>query len=47
LRVRHPAKAAYMDAWNERPVAHQVRDGEATITLEIGPRAVGCVVQAF
>jgi hypothetical protein len=37
--------ATYWDAWHERPISAQVEAGPTVLHLEVGPRAVGCVVQ--
>jgi len=45
LRVKHAAGATYEDAWNGTKLTPQVKDGVAAIAVELGPKAVGCVVQ--
>lgn len=45
LTVPHVAGAEYFDLWNERPIQATVKGDRATLTVELGPRAVGCVVQ--
>jgi hypothetical protein len=45
LRVRHSPGATYTDAWNQTRLHPEVRGGWATLRLELGPKAVGCVVQ--
>ncbi|MCE5238244.1 DUF6259 domain-containing protein [bacterium] len=45
LRVKHAAGATYEDAWNGTKLAPQVKDGVAAVAVELGPKAVGCVVQ--
>jgi hypothetical protein len=37
--------ARYFDAWNEKPIQAEVKDGAAHVPIELGPRGVGCVVQ--
>lgn len=44
LVVPHRQGASYRDAWADRPIGAPVRDGAATLTLDIGPRQVGCIV---
>lgn len=44
LTVPHRQGASYRDAWADKPIDAGVRDGIATLTFEIGPRQVGCVV---
>ena len=44
LRVPHKAGTRYLDAFTERELAVMIEDGVATIPVELGPRAVGCVV---
>lgn len=44
LAVSHRPDATYRDAWADKPIPASVRDGTATLSLEIGPRAVGCIV---
>ena len=45
LTVPHVPGARYHDAWNDRPIKAHVDGQQATLTLEVGPRSVGCVVQ--
>ena len=45
MTVPHRDGARYHDAWNDRPVAAHISDGMARLSLDIGPRTVGCVVQ--
>ncbi len=45
LRVKHVASATYRDAWNERALIPELENGDAYVSLELGPKAVGCVVQ--
>ena len=45
LRVPHTAGARYADAWNGLPLQPAIRDGLAEIALDLGPKAIGCVVQ--
>jgi hypothetical protein len=45
LRVASRRGAEYWDAWNERPVRARVEGEQTVLELEIGPRAVGCVVE--
>lgn len=45
LAVEHREGAEYYDAWNERAIPARVQEGWAFLTLEVGPRDAGCVVQ--
>lgn len=45
LRVPHVEGARYHDDWNDRPLTPEIRDGQAIISLELGPKSVGCLVQ--
>jgi len=45
LTVPHRVGRSYRDAWHARPVEAATRGGQATLTFEIGPRSVGCIVQ--
>lgn len=45
MKVAHRRRAKYRDAWGERDPRPQVEGNAAAIELELGPKAVGCVVQ--
>lgn len=45
LRVKHIAGATYEDAWNGRKLTPKLEAGQALLAVELGPKAVGCVVQ--
>jgi hypothetical protein len=45
LVVPHKPGAIYEDAWNRGPVPFTVVGDNAALTLQIGPRNVGCIVQ--
>jgi hypothetical protein len=45
LRVEHYPGTRYLDAWNDRPAQVQIVGDEAEISLELGPKDVGCVVR--
>lgn len=45
LRVKHVAGAEYEDAWRGERLQPRITGNMAEIALEIGPKAVGCVVQ--
>jgi hypothetical protein len=45
LTVPHQDGAAYRDAWNDRPLEARVRNEQAELAFEIGPRSVGCIVR--
>ncbi|MCY3018760.1 MAG: DUF6259 domain-containing protein, partial [Planctomycetota bacterium] len=46
LTVRHVAGAAYRDLWNGVDLKPRIENGQAVLEITIGPREVGCVVQA-
>lgn len=46
LAVRHIEGARYHDAWNDRLLDPRIENGVAYITLEIGPKDVGCVTRS-
>jgi hypothetical protein len=45
LRVKHMPGATYEDAWQGRKLQPRVKGGDAEIALDLGPKAIGCVVQ--
>ncbi|KKK59926.1 hypothetical protein LCGC14_3029490, partial [marine sediment metagenome] len=45
LRIAHVPTATYFDAWNERPLSPRIEGRWAYLSLLLGPREVGCVVQ--
>jgi hypothetical protein len=45
LRVRHVPGAKYLDLWNDRPLKTRVEGNTVEMSLEIGPREVGCIAQ--
>jgi hypothetical protein len=45
LRARHIAGATYEDAWNGIPLRPEIAGDTASLAFELGPKAVGCVVQ--
>jgi len=45
LVVPHKPGAIYEDAWNRAPVPFTMVGDNAALTLQIGPRNVGCIVQ--
>jgi hypothetical protein len=45
LCVEHHGGAAYEDAWRGVRLQPEVTDGIAAVAVELGPKAVGCVVQ--
>ncbi len=45
LRVKHVAGASYRDAWNDRPLVPEIREGQAILSLDLDPKGVGCAVQ--
>jgi len=47
LRVATRPGATYWDAWHERPIPTRTDGVQTVLALEIGPRAVGCVVQTL
>ncbi len=44
LRVPHSENHIYFDAWNERPLKTEIKDGYAEIYLDIGAQEMGCIV---
>jgi len=44
LRLPATPGLAYWDAFAGRRLSPRIADGRAVISLELGPRAVGCVV---
>lgn len=47
LRVKHVAGAQYEDAWAGRKLTPQIKDGTATLAVELMPKGIGCVVQTL
>lgn len=45
LAIPHTSGARYFDAWNNTQLTPRIQDGIAYLSLSIGPRDVGCVVQ--
>ncbi|NPV48997.1 MAG: hypothetical protein HPY69_18805 [Armatimonadetes bacterium] len=45
LRVKHAPGAEYEDAWRGERLQPRITGDTAEIALELGPKAVGCVVQ--
>jgi hypothetical protein len=45
LTVPHVAGAEYFDLWNDKPLTATIEGDRAKLPIEIGPRAVGCIVQ--
>jgi hypothetical protein len=45
LRVKHARGARYEDAWNGKPLVPEIKDGYATVALELDPKGIGCLVQ--
>jgi hypothetical protein len=45
LRVPHPPGATYQDAWRGTDLKPEIRDGQAYLTVALGPKEVGCVLQ--
>ena len=45
LRVSPVVGATYFDAWNERPLRVNTEGSAARLEIDLGPRAVGCVMQ--
>jgi hypothetical protein len=45
LKVEHVRNATYEDAWTGQPIRPEVRGETALLAVELGPKAVGCVVQ--
>lgn len=47
LAVDHRAGAEYFDAWNDRPLKPEIRDGKALLSVALDPQGLGCVVQTL
>jgi len=45
LRVKHVPGATYENAWEGKPLQPQIKDGFALIAVDLGPKAIGCVLQ--
>jgi hypothetical protein len=45
LRVRPVPGASYANAWEDTPLRPEIKEGFARLALDLGPKAVGCVVQ--
>jgi len=45
LSVEHKEGATYRDAWNDRGLEPQVRDGRAILSVPLDPQGLGCIVQ--
>ena len=45
LVVPHRQGTKYVDAWRQCEVPAKIKDGQALLEFDIGPRAVGCIVQ--
>lgn len=45
LAVRHVDGARYTDIWNDNQLKPRIHKGIAYLTLSLGPKEVGCVVQ--
>ncbi len=45
LRVKHLPGATYQDAWAGKALKPEIRAGWATLAVDLGPEAVGCVLQ--
>jgi len=45
LRVRHVARAKYVDLWHNRPVQVKLEGDSDILSVEIGPREVGCMAR--
>ena len=44
LRVPHRPGTRYTDAFAAAPIQPHIQDGQATLSVTLGPRGVGCVV---
>jgi len=45
LHVPEAAGATYEDAWTGQPITPSLANGQVALPLELGPKAVGCIVQ--
>jgi hypothetical protein len=46
LEVEHVNGCKYYDAWNQKELHPEIKNGKAVITLKINPQTPACVVQA-
>jgi hypothetical protein len=47
LRAPHRRGAKYVDLWNDQPLEPQIKEGDAILSVEIGPQEMGCVAQVY
>jgi hypothetical protein len=47
LSVLHHPGATYRDEWNNVELQPEIRDGQALLSLELGPQSVGCITQTL
>ena len=47
LAVPHHEGATYRDEWNDKEFKPELRDGQAILSLELGPQSIGCVSQTL
>lgn len=45
LRVNHVPNAKYVNLWDESSVDTRIHDDSATLSVQMGPREVGCIAQ--
>ena len=45
LEVAHSDGSKYRDAWNDADLTPSIDGAAATLSLELGPKSVGCIVQ--
>ncbi len=47
LVVPHHEGATYRDVWTDKEIHPELRDGQAVLSLELGPQSIGCVSQTI
>ena len=47
LVVPHHEGATYRDEWTDKEIHPELRDGQAVLSLELGPQSIGCVSQTI
>jgi hypothetical protein len=47
LVVMHHEGAIYRDEWTDTEILPEIQDGQAILSLELGPQSIGCVSQTL
>jgi hypothetical protein len=47
LALPHHEGATYRDEWNDKELQPEIRDGQAILSLELGPQSIGCISQTI